>query len=339
MLYLSIPTQVELDNYYESIIKKIDRVIHGIVHSAEIKAFLTSDRIKGVIQDEPAALLNHHKEAMMSLVANFNNAEYDTYIAVRNKQIKNAAESFLINRYGIVEQLFSVFNYAGFISGSKSTAYKLAAKLNRNTCTYCNRLYTQTITTGGEGTGGNNDSERIIRPEFDHWFPKYKYPLLALSYYNLIPSCSVCNTSVKIRADFTLDTHTHPYIKEAGQEFTFSYHNESVHENNVRIKVQKPSKTATTLMDFRTEKIYNVHSNLELKDLLELKCNYSKNYLEILLKKTFDSLEISEKEAYRLIFGVQKDEDDFHKRPLSKFKTDIIAELMEIDKKATLLNG
>ena len=31
------------------------------------------------------------------------------------------------------------------------------------------------------------------KKQIDHFFPKRKYPFLALCYYNLIPSCDICN--------------------------------------------------------------------------------------------------------------------------------------------------
>jgi len=337
MLYLSIPTKHDLDGYYKLLEKKIADAIKEIA-SNEVKTFLTPDRIKLIIQDEPKKLLNHHMDSMKYLINKFNDKEYTNYIVVRNKKKKDKTDTELIKRYQIVEEIFKVFNYTEFISGSKSLSYKFAAQLKRNTCTYCNRLYTQTIITGDVKTGGRNNSERITRPEFDHWFPKYKYPILSLSYYNLIPSCSVCNSSVKSSSNFTLDSHTHPYIKESGQEFTFSYHSKSIHENNVILKFPKDSKIANTLKDFKTGEIYNAHSNLELKDLLELKYKYSENYLDILLNRTFTSIGLTEKEAYRLIFGIEIDEEKLHKRPLSKFKKEIIAELLQTDKKNTLLN-
>lgn len=38
-------------------------------------------------------------------------------------------------------------------------------------------------------------------------------------------------------------------------------------------------------------------------------------------------LEVSKNEAYRMIFGVEYSEDDFYKRPFSKFKMDILSKL------------
>ena len=45
-------------------------------------------------------------------------------------------------------------------------------KLNRDTCTYCNRNYTLNLINSR------------ARAELDHWFPKEKYPILSLSFFN-----------------------------------------------------------------------------------------------------------------------------------------------------------
>lgn len=65
----------------------------------------------------------------------------------------------------------------------ESTAYWLQRQLGVKVCPYCNRMYT--ITLFGENK---------IRPDFDHFYPKSKYPYLSVSLFNLIPSCSMCNT-------------------------------------------------------------------------------------------------------------------------------------------------
>lgn len=64
----------------------------------------------------------------------------------------------------------------------ESTAYWLQRQLGVKVCPYCNRMYTTTLF-----------GEDKIRPDFDHFYPKSKYPYLAVSLFNLIPSCSMCN--------------------------------------------------------------------------------------------------------------------------------------------------
>tara|TARA_B100001167_G_C16741839_1_gene291432 strand:+ start:129 stop:458 length:330 start_codon:yes stop_codon:yes gene_type:complete len=78
--------------------------------------------------------------------------------------------------------------------------------------------------------------------------------------------------------------------------------------------------------------IYKGHSNKELKDLYDLRFKYPDNYLKVLLEKTFSStISISKQDRYRLIFGIELEKEDYHKRIMSKFKNDIIKKLLKIE--------
>lgn len=63
-----------------------------------------------------------------------------------------------------------------------SNAHFFFRDLNIRTCPYCNRHYTFTL-----------DKKVKAAPEFDHFYDKSKHPLLAVSFYNLVPSCHTCN--------------------------------------------------------------------------------------------------------------------------------------------------
>ena len=55
-------------------------------------------------------------------------------------------------------------------------------KLGIQTCVYCNNA---------EAVYSDKDEEAYYH--FDHWKPKDKYPFLSICFYNLYPSCSICN--------------------------------------------------------------------------------------------------------------------------------------------------
>ncbi|MFK7001012.1 hypothetical protein V3470_07585 [Flavobacterium oreochromis] len=207
-------------------------------------------------------------------------------------------------------------------------------KLGANTCVYCNRNYTLQIV---------NDRARA---QLDHWFPKDTFYILALSLYNLIPSCQSCN-HIKLKGNDAikkicknqnltekeinewwlnkaLTNLNHPYLHT--NNFKFSYDYKSLDDFNLKINVETGSKSDNTLKFNRIEEIYNAHSNLELKDLVHLRSKYSNTFLNI-VEKNFGGI-MSKEEAYRIIFGVEEKEENFHKRPFSKFKTDIIEELL-----------
>ncbi len=212
-------------------------------------------------------------------------------------------------------------------------AYDLAEELDIQTCTYCNRQRTITVLKS------KSVKDHITRPQFDHFFPQSKYPLLALSFYNLIPSCSLCNTTLKGEKELKLDDHIHPYIDNCYNYFSFSF----VPKNTISIKGTRNNHKITLNTDdannpnlakkikntfdiFKVTEIYNGHSE-EISDLLRLKDVMSDKYLEMLANNTYKNLSISEDELYRLAFGTYRDEANFSKRPFSKLKKDILKEL------------
>lgn len=338
MLYIEKPKQSKIEEFYNRL---IDRVLIAKSNSSisnDSKDFLTKEKIKEIICDEPDKLLRHHIDFLPTLGSSFNTKYYNDYLKIKKKLVENrSSEENLHYSHcsSIINEIKGIFNYEKFISGHKITSYWLSEQLLRNTCTYCNRLYTNHVVYKDPETGRINNSTRLTKPFFDHWFSKSKYPILALSFYNLIPSCSVCNSSVKLDQDFTLKTHVHPYLKESDQEFSFDYNMKNVHKNNIKVipvtgigdsGKPKGEKIAKTLKDFKINEIYNAHSEFELKDLLELRYKYPDNYLNTLFSKTF-ILDAKKEEMYRLIFGVEYDEINHHKRPFSKFKRDILEKL------------
>lgn len=319
MLYLPTPTPKELNAYFGSIEGKLTAKLKDSSIDDIMKNYLNSVKLKEIITDIPERLIAHHTDIMSRLIPAFDEAEFNVYIGLkRKKSPRTPAENIIFHKYEVSEYLFKIFDYDKIIVKDKGKAYALAKALNRNTCTYCNRLYTITVTTTKKG---NN----ITRPQFDHWLAKSRYPLLALSYYNLIPSCSVCNSSVKGDIVFSRQTHIHPYEIANKEDFTFTYYHKSTTEIAVDITFHG-NRIKKTIEDLKIKEIYDAHSHLELKDLYDLRYKYSEDYLDNLLKM-FNKLGVSKQEAYRLAFGVEQEEDDFHKRPFSKFKKDILGQL------------
>lgn len=221
-------------------------------------------------------------------------------------------------------ELFKEKGYKEWFT-SYSINYELANLLDRHTCTYCNRQYIFVARESEEAKG--------LICQFDHWYDKATYPLLALSFYNLIPSCSVCNSSaLKGSKHFNTNNHIHPYIdKNIMEKYHFTYKKNTFSENEIRVKSLEPKepRIQKTIDDLNLDLVYKNHSSKELKDLIDLRKKYSENYLEILLEKTFDKkISVTKEEKYRLIFGVEINEDKMHKRIFSKFKSDIISELL-----------
>lgn len=228
---------------------------------------------------------------------------------------------------GLKKSLKTLLNYSSWINtDDKATyryynAYHLAEKLDIPTCVYCNRIYTKTVIS--------SSGKKITRPTFDHWFPKGKYPLLALSFYNLIPSCSVCNSGAKGSTPFSLSTHFHPYYKNSGKEFkyTFSYDHKDYDKFRFKIITDKNDKFSERSVNaFELEEIFKAHED-EIEDLRKIKDAYSEDYIGMLESKVLGGITLDRNEVYRLAFGVHFQEAKFDRRPLSKMKKDILIEL------------
>lgn len=109
-------------------------------------------------------------------------------------------------------EVFSLFNYSYFTTHNDGKwAYDHSLRMGLNVCPYCNAQYTFTIKTARGKT----------RPQYDHFLKKSKHPYFALSFYNLIPSCYVCNANLKGQKEFKPSTHIHPFLE--GTEDTIHF--------------------------------------------------------------------------------------------------------------------
>lgn len=230
--------------------------------------------------------------------------------------------------------LLLIFGYERiFNTSSKYEAYWLSKQIDSNTCVYCNRQYAFTIEKGD----GKNKEERLARPAFDHWFDKSDYPLMSLSLCNLIPSCTICNSSVKGATKFDITTHTHPYIHETGHpDITFkaTLTTDIPPQWTVEIVTPVGSKEERTVKDMKLQEIYSMHGELEVKDLMNFSNSYPNGYLKQLFENVLkDSKKrLSRSEVYRMLFGAEMDSSHFLDRPLSKLKHDILVALGVLSK-------
>lgn len=226
-----------------------------------------------------------------------------------------------INRKKYDSVLKKIFAYHNF--NKQKVEYNLndlAENISIQYCPYCNRQSTINVTSSA------------IKPDFDHFFPQSKYPLLGLSFYNLIPSCTICNSRLKIGKVTRLQSYLHPYIDDLIDDFSFTYKYDITSKNLIKIQLKKdinkpiPRKIENSFSLFKIIETYNSHTD-EIVDLLKLRQIYSDKYLKILATQSYAGLKISQEELYRLAFGVYFENSNFSKRPFSKLKKDILLEL------------
>ena len=322
MIFLD-PHDPKIEKAKQQHIEKLFPIIRARVNAlpaGDLKNFLNDLRIRKILSDVPNKLSSYHSD-WLNLITGISLAEWEHYLLAKRKQAKyrTLPQTNLVIKYEpILSQLESIFKYEGGFERKSSaySTYDLAKILNINTCVYCNRMYTKTVVK----------PHKITRPEFDHWFPKKTYPLLALSFYNLIPSCHICNSSVKSTTVMNTDDFLHPYLPQE-INLKFSYWIESSNKYLFRIKRPIPSKEDNTVTAFKIEEMYETHRD-EINDLVRLRRLYSIDYL-VKLKGLLQSVDsnVTMDEIYRLAFGAHYKNENFSKRPLSKMKRDILEEL------------
>lgn len=200
-------------------------------------------------------------------------------------------------------------------------------------CPYCNRNYISSIVT--------IDMERVIGPTYDHYFHKDKYRFLTLSFYNLIPSCYVCNSNLKGTDDFDLATHLYPYDDEFGDMVKFDFDLGLINSGKSREIIFEPKITCNpTISASMRYKLYggstNKHGSIKVFKLEEIYKSHfdtveeihakfdqnSKHYLAS-IQELLDLLKVTEQDFYRFHFNNYYNIQDFHLRPLAKLTRDI----------------
>lgn len=104
----------------------------------------------------------------------------------------------------------AAFNYDRY---RETILVEVAKQLNVKTCPYCNMQYTLFANEPQKGT-----VKKLARFQFDHFFDKKRYPMLSMSFYNLIPSCSVCNQG---KSTGQLALEYNPYYSDINKLFHF----------------------------------------------------------------------------------------------------------------------
>ncbi|MCM1142281.1 MAG: hypothetical protein NC453_27235 [Muribaculum sp.] len=181
-----------------------------------------------------------------------------------------------------------------------------------------------------------SNKDYIAKPVFDHWFAKSEYPLLSLSIHNLIPSCTVCNSSVKGTASMDINSHIHPYIVEPKEvDFTFRATKTATAQPEWELKIARKagSRIDNTIKAFALDEIYALHAPLEAKDIMDFHDAYPDDYLKTLfaILKDDNKWNLTREEVYRILFGVEYDSDKFLDRPFSKLKHDLLKQIGVID--------
>lgn len=308
MIKIPYPNQKILDDYFneikEEILKRIKAIKNTKTISIDKKKYRITNKIKRILkeiekEDTLKKLIQLPPDKLPSLIK---------YIYKNFPKAHHKKES--LNR--IFYRIFVEYGY------DKIDKLEFINNISLGSCPYCNRNYIFTINKKGS-----------IKPEIDHLYPKSIYPYLAVSYFNLIPSCPTCNGfgGKEDKDTFYIYPITNPYLIKQN-EFKFSITPKDINFFNLEkekydfknFEIELFGNKAN-LEVFKLEELYSQHKDLVVEILIK-KQYYPKSYVEELSGFGF-----SEEEIYRYLLCNYKKDEDLHKRPLSKLIKDISEEL------------
>lgn len=238
---------------------------------------------------------------------------------------KNTMELYIKKwgKYNSVQSNALLKNIFRFDTLSKrNVIIDILREMKVTVCPYCNRQYIFTLANGKS------------RPQIDHYYPKIIYPYLALSLYNMVPSCSLCNMSKS-----SLDTYNmpilYPYLEEMGNEIVFEM--KGIKDCNYVKLLQGLSDEF--IIVFKNNKAHNIKSAHNQIDKLHLKELYAehKDYVRDIIKSKyvnsteylrnlsarFPLLFNSDVEVKNMLYMTDLRKEDWGKRPLAKLTHDI----------------
>ncbi len=198
-------------------------------------------------------------------------------------------------------------------------------KLDIKVCPYCNRNYIFNFKKG-----------KILNAtaQLDHFFDKKTYPFLAVSVYNLVPSCSTCNQRKSAKQEDIF----YPFLESFNDYAKFEYkgikyeqegNSNFFDEDRILLElkpIQEDKKVNTHIEVFNLQNLYNEHKDIVL-ELIQKSVMYNESYIEELMQNYEGMLFKNREDLLRLIFGGYIADEDLHKRPLSKLTKDILAQL------------
>ena len=225
------------------------------------------------------------------------------------------------------ELLKTAFCYTRF--ATKDVVNKILWEMAIPVCPYCNRLYITVL------------KRKKVRPQLDHFFPKQRYPYLALCLYNLVPSCGVCNQA---KADLNAMEETpilYPYEEEFGKEIVFALDLtdrtdfvQKIRGDSSKIQVSIRSTVSNSHLESKATKqnerlhlteLYSEHGDY-IADILK---NYHINTPARIeeLFQCFPDIFSTLDEVRNTVFLSRMEQNQWGKRPLAKLTHDICSEL------------
>ncbi|NWL05323.1 hypothetical protein [Pseudomonas hunanensis] len=211
-----------------------------------------------------------------------------------------ATEKFKDLFYDWINDFEKVFSYSAL---SSDIGHDITDEWKIHICLYCND---EPIQTKGDRVK--------FRTDLDHFYPKTKFPFLAVTLSNLIPAGKTCNQSYKGNKDMI--EYEHPFVRGVGPSRVFHLNSpfgEVVTEDNFSVRVlEQGGKLDLNLSEFE------ISHNYENSDEIKTWVADAAGTVELIIGCNNPQIKSA------LMKGLIKADKPAHRERHKKFKTDSI---------------
>ncbi|MDU6483225.1 MAG: HNH endonuclease domain-containing protein [Paeniclostridium sordellii] len=227
------------------------------------------------------------------------NQIYDQYKIPKNGRVKG--KKYVVDNE-ILKKTYKLYD--------KIPKYELINKIGINVCPYCNREFI-------------NNRINKTSAQIDHFFPRSKYPIFAISLFNLVPSCYTCN---HIKRENIIDLSPYEKNLKSDTYYKFDYLIKGIdyinNKDEIEVIIKEIKGTKNNNRVLKLNDAYIIHNDL-VQEIIKKKIVYSDGKIDEILRD-FKYLFNSKDEIERILYGNYTKEEELSKRPLSKLNNDII---------------
>lgn len=227
-----------------------------------------------------------------------------------------------------IDKRYFVEMYEGWFSKRERSynALILVKMLELKVCPYCDRNYINVVYRDMSKTERRTD-------QLDHFFPKGKYPMLAMCFYNLIPVCASCNL-LKWEDEIGMNPYEDGIEEQVYFDAGFSDSNiqDGGKEDKVCLHMYYTQKMRNNVKVLALESEYELHKDI-VYEILTKAVFYDRGKKEELCQN-YPFLFPNVKVVNRILYGM-----DFQKRsnrPFQKLYEDILKVYEPEEKKERL---
>ncbi|ENE5197722.1 hypothetical protein ABNJ92_001251 [Vibrio parahaemolyticus] len=198
--------------------------------------------------------------------------------------------------------LKKVFFYDSFRSSDACVKFYKELGLEGKYCFYCNDSELSVISTEkpSKSNGFRSKNGKLLF-DLDHFYLKSNYPFLALSFYNLIPCCGLCNSRFRGTKNFNVNTHINPYLDSFDENYIFKFDKYEL-ATSFRIGCSELTKVEVNLKNHSIRINDKTAGDLQIMERYRTKVSHLNDILDTIIKYSH----APEEELYDLIYGVNE---------------------------------